>query len=150
MGYTRKLAYETANASGAKVYELATSELTAGTKGFWWCGRFGMHKWPMPIKEFPKDIGAYERVTICSPIWVFGMAAPIRAFCQAARGKLQRVDYVLVHYQRAAYANVVREMDALLGLTHARARSVCCRHGKYREADMPQNDVKTRETGASA
>lgn len=130
LGYTKKLAYETAEASGAKVCEVLADTLTAGTLGFWWCGRFGMNKWDMPIKPFTEDVSAYEKVTICSPIWVFGLSAPMRAFCRAANGKIKRADYVLVHFQKADYVNAAREMDALLGITRESVRSVCCRHGK--------------------
>ena len=41
MGYARKLAMEAANATCADVYEVRSTELTAGTPGFWWCGRYG-------------------------------------------------------------------------------------------------------------
>lgn len=58
--------------------------------GAWWCGRYGMHRWPMPIAPIAVDLSAYEHVTVCSPIWVFGLAAPMRAFCMAAKGKFIR------------------------------------------------------------
>ena len=45
VGYGRKLAYEEANRTGGAVYEITATERTEGTLGFWWCGRFGMHKW---------------------------------------------------------------------------------------------------------
>ena len=50
-GYTKKIAYEAADRLGAAVYEIRAREYTEGTRGFWWCGRFGMHKWPMSIEE---------------------------------------------------------------------------------------------------
>ena len=31
----------------AKIYEIKTSEKIDGELGFWWCGRFAMHKWGM-------------------------------------------------------------------------------------------------------
>lgn len=49
MGYVRKMAYEAADRTGAEIYEIMSTERTAGTLGFWWCGRYGMHRWPMPI-----------------------------------------------------------------------------------------------------
>lgn len=38
---------------------------------------------------------AYEHVTVCAPIWVFALAAPVRAFCMEAAGKVAEADYIL-------------------------------------------------------
>ena len=133
MGYVRKLAYEEADRGGAAVYEIRSTERTEGTLGFWWCGRYGMHRWEMPIEPINIDLTAYEHVTICSPIWVFELAAPVRAFARAAAGKIREADYILVHHQNSRYENAVRELDGLLGVTHTGYRSVRCREGVYRE-----------------
>ena len=135
MGYTRKLAYEAANRSGAKVYEVRATERTEGTLGFWWCGRYGMHKWEMPIAPLPQDLSAYDHVTICTPIWVFSLAAPMRSFCTQAAGKIKEADYILVHHQNSAYANAAEEMDRLLGIRHTALRSVRCRQGRFQIVD---------------
>lgn len=132
MGYVRKLAYEEANRTGASVYEIRATERTSGTPGFWWCGRYGMHKWPMPIEPIKADLSLYEHVTICSPIWVFALAAPVRSFCSQAAGKIREADYILVHHQNSVYENAAGEMDALLGLHHTALRSVRCREGRCR------------------
>lgn len=129
MGYVRCVAYELADRTGAQVYEIKAAEPTAGTLGFWWCGRYAMHRWPMPIEPCPLDLAAYEHVTICTPIWVFGLASPVRAFCQQAAGKIRQADYMLVHHTSGQYAHVAAEMDALLGLVHTSCRSICCRKG---------------------
>lgn len=133
MGYVRKVAYEEANRTGAAVYEIKAAERTEGTLGFWWCGRYGMHKWAMPIQPVDIDLSAYRHVTICSPIWVFALAAPVRSFCQAAAGQIREADYILVHHQGDAYENAAEEMDRLLGVTHTALRSIQCREGVYKE-----------------
>ena len=133
MGYVRKQAYEEANRTGAAVYEIRAAERTEGTLGFWWCGRYGMHKWAMPIQPVDVDLSAYRHVTICSPIWVFALAAPVRSFCQAAAGKIKEADYILVHHQKDTYENAAKEMDHLLGVTHTSLRSIQCREGTYKE-----------------
>ena len=79
-----------------------------------------MHKWEMPIKPVLADLMRYDHVTICSPIWVFSLAAPVRAFCKQAAGKIKSADYVLVHYQKSKYENAAKEMDSLLGIKHTR------------------------------
>lgn len=131
MGYVRRLAYEEANRTGADVYEIKASERTEGTPGFWWCGRFGMHRWDMPIKPIDTKLLNYEHVTICSPIWVFSLASPVRAFCREAAGKIKQADYILVHHQRSAYNNAAKEMDRILGIEHTALRSVQCKKGVY-------------------
>ena len=131
MGYVKKLALETANRTGAQVYEIKATERTQGTLGFWWCGRFAMHRWQMPIQRVDLDLTAYDHVTICTPIWVFSLAAPVRSFCAQASGKIKEADYILVHHIKGTYKNAAREMDALLCLTHTRSTSVRCHTGKF-------------------
>lgn len=133
MGYVKKLAYEEAERTGAEVYEIKATERTEGTLGFWWCGRFGMHKWEMPIEPIGVDLLKYEHVTICSPIWVFALAAPVRSFCRQAAGRISSVSYIIVHHQKSTYENAVKEMDRLLGITHSDYKSVRCRKGVYYE-----------------
>lgn len=133
MGYVKKLAYEEANRTGAEVYEIKSTERTEGTLGFWWCGRYGMHKWPMPIEPLKIDLSSYDHVTVCSPIWVFALAAPVRSFCKQAAGKISEADYILTHHNGGAYENAVKEMDSILGITHTEVRSVQCKTGTYKE-----------------
>lgn len=131
MGYVKKQAYEAANRTGAQVYEIKAAERTEGTAGFWWCGRFAMHRWAMPIEPLTVDPGAYDHVTICSPIWVFSLASPVREFCRQAAGKIKAADYVLVHHTKGKYESVAAEMDRLLGIPHTASVSVQCRMGKF-------------------
>ena len=132
MGYVRKIAYEEANRSGALVYEVKSTERTDGTLGFWWCGRYGMHKWEMPIEPISVDLSAYDHVTVCTPIWVFSVAAPMRSFCAQAAGRIKEIDYILVHHQGSTYGNASDEMDRILRLKRTGFRSVRCRKGKYK------------------
>ena len=132
MGYVKRQALEEADLTGAALYEIHSSERTAGTLGFWWCGRYGMHRWAMPIEPVSIDLTAYDHVTICSPIWVFHLAAPMRSFCRQTAGKIKEADYILVHHQSSRYENVAEEMDTLLGIHHTELRSVQCHAGKFR------------------
>ena len=133
MGYVKKQAYEEANRTGAVLYEIKSTERTEGTPGFWWCGRYGMHRWAMPTEPIDIDLSAYEHVTICSPIWVFALAAPVRDFCRKAAGKIKEADYIIVHHTGGRYENAAREMDLLLGISHTAMRSVRCKIGVYKE-----------------
>ena len=131
MGYVKKQAYDTENRNGAAVYEVRSTERTAGTLGFWWCGRYGMHRRDMPIEPISVDLSSYTHVTICAPIWVFALAAPMRSFCRAAAGQIRSVDYILVHHTNGTYKNAADEMDALLGIRRTSLCSIQCRTGNY-------------------
>lgn len=129
LGYTRKVAYEEANESGAEVFEIKTTEPTKGTTGFFWCGRFAMHRWEMPIEMIP-DLSRYEHLTICSPVWVFGLSSPVQAFCQQAKGQVKSVDYILVHFMNAEFPSIKKEMDIALGIKSEKKKEICYRFGK--------------------
>lgn len=131
LGYVKKKAFEEANRTGALVYEVKSTEKTDGTAGFWWCGRYGMHRWGMPIEPISVDLTKFEKVTICSPIWVFALAAPIREFCKKAAGKIKNADYILVHHTKGFYENAANEMDELLKIRRSSFRTITCRKGKY-------------------
>lgn len=131
MGYTKKRALEAADRTGAEIYEVRAAERTSGTLGFWWCGRYGMHRWAMPIEDIGVQFEKYDHVTVCSPVWVFNLCAPMREFCKKASGRIRSADYILVHHQKSLYANAADEMDRLLGLKDTPAVSVCCREGRY-------------------
>ena len=131
MGYTKKKALEAADRTGAEIYEVRAAERTSGTLGFWWCGRYGMHRWAMPIEDIGVQLEKYDHVTVCSPVWVFNLCAPMREFCKKASGRIRSADYILVHHQKSLYANAADEMDRLLGLKDTPAVSICCREGRY-------------------
>lgn len=131
MGYTKKRALEAADRTGAEIYEVRAAERTSGTLGFWWCGRYGMHRWAMPIEDIGVQLEKYDHVTVCSPVWVFNLCAPMREFCKKASGRIRSADYILVHHQKSLYANAADEMDRLLELKDTPAVSVCCREGRY-------------------
>lgn len=131
MGYVKKAAYEEADRTGACVYELKATERTEGTLGFWWCGRFAMHRWDMPIVPVGIDLSKYQHITICYPIWVFSLAPPVRSFCRAAAGKIKEADCISVHHTAGGYKNTAREMDAILQLKHTGYRSISCKMGVF-------------------
>lgn len=133
MGYVRRLALQEADRTGAQVFEIHATERTQGTLGFWWCGRFGMHRWEMPIEPITLPLESYSHVTLCSPIWVFGLASPVRAFCRVASGRIRQADYILCHFQSSRYTKAADTMDRLLGLARTGLKSYCCRTGRYRQ-----------------
>lgn len=133
MGYVKKAAMQEADRTGAQLIEIKSTERTEGTLGFWWCGRFGMHRWEMPIEEISEDLSKYSHVTVCSPVWVFSLCAPMRAFCKAQSGKIKEADYILVHHTSGKYESVSNEMDSLLGIHNTGVREIRCRFGEFKE-----------------
>ena len=112
LGYTRKIAYEKANALKAEIVELKCKERTEGTLGFWWCGRFGMHGWPMETYPLEKDLNAYSKIVIVTPIWVFRMCPPMRDFVMKNQDVLLRkeVEVTFNHFNPWLPKKAVKEM----------------------------------------
>lgn len=134
MGYVRKLAVEEAMRIGAELLEIKALERTEGTAGFWWCGRYAMHGWDMPIETIDYVcLQKYDHVTVCSPVWAFSLAAPVRTFCHMAKGQIKEASYILVHHTNGKYQNIADDMDSLLGLRRVSLKSMRCRKGQYKE-----------------
>ena len=133
MGYTKKVAYEEANKIGADIYEIKTKEKTKGTLGFWWSGRYGMHKWNMPIEDINIDLKKYSTIIIISPIWVFSVSAPIRELCYRYKKDMNNVQYIFTHFMDATFESVANELDKILGQKRTHFKSVCIRFGKVRK-----------------
>ena len=135
MGYVKKIAYEKANAVGADILEVKTGERVSGTLGFWWCGRFAMHRWGMNIIPLNLDISKYGHVTVCTPVWAFSVCAPIRTFLTEHRDRMKRVDFVTVHYWKNRLTGVEKELKALSGKQDASCESLCCRMGVVKSSE---------------
>lgn len=132
MGYTKKIAYEQANKIGAEIIEIKAKEKTENTSGFWWCGRYGMYKWRMPIEDIDVDLKKYKKIIIVSPIWVFDISAPIREFCYKYSKDISNVEYIFTHYMNAKFENVANELDEILNKKRGSFTSVCVRLGKIK------------------
>lgn len=133
MGYTRKVAYEKANDIGACIVELKTNEKTDGTLGFWWCGRYGMHRWRMQITN-KLDLKKYKKIIIVSPIWVFDICAPIRDFVYKYKNDIDDVQYIFTHFMNVPFLRVKKELDDILELNGTKLTSICVRLGKVKKS----------------
>ena len=112
LSYTRKIAYIKANQLGASIIELKTKERTEGTLGFWWCGRFAMHRWGMETYELGVDLNQYEKIILVTPIWVFRMCPPMRDFVQKNQSVLvnKEVEVVFNHFNPWLPKGAVKEI----------------------------------------
>ena len=132
-GYTKKLAYQIADNEGADILELQTPEKTKGNLGFWWCGRYGMHKWGMPLNELKVDPTKYDFVIICSPTWVFGVSAPVREFCKMYSGKLKNVSFNILHFMNCKFDSIKEEVNDLLKIECKEFNSYSCHYGNIKK-----------------
>lgn len=130
MSYTKKVSYDIANKLGSSILELKPKEKTEGTLGFWQCGRYGMHKWRMPIEDINIDLSKYKKIIIVSPIWVFSVSAPIREFCYKYKNSIHEVEYIFTHFMKHNFNNVADEVDDILNKKRSKFTSICIRLGK--------------------
>lgn len=131
LGYTRKIAYETADETGADLYEITTPERTHGFLGFAWLGRFGMHGWGMPIHPIQVDLSGYDKVILVSAIQVFKVAPPMREFCRKNQGKVKQLECILVHFRKdSTYNRAFTEVEELLQVRAAKRKSIVCEFGR--------------------
>ena len=116
MNYTKRIAYIQANAEAAKIVELKTNERTQGTLGFWWCGRFGMHKWGMETLPLEVNLADYDKIIIVTPIWVFKMCAPVRDFIIKNKDilKQKNVEVVFNHFNPWLPKGAVKEIESYI------------------------------------
>jgi len=131
MGYAKKLAYEIANKEKAEIVELTPIEKVSNTSGFWWCGRFGMHRWPMKLNEIKKDFSKYEKIVIVGQIWVFRISSPIRELLidnSKSINKAKNVSMYLVHFN--PYLPKKAEDEVHKYLTNCEITSVTSHYGK--------------------
>lgn len=115
MGYVRRKAFEEAARTGAEVYEIQSAERTEGTLGFWWCGRYAMHRWPMPIRPVTVDLTAYEHVTICSAHLGVCAGRAGTGFLSGGFRENSGGGLSLVHFSPASYENAARRNGSPAG-----------------------------------
>lgn len=136
MGYTKMIAYEEANKLKSDILELEATEKTEGTLGFWWCGRYGMLKKPMPIKDINIDLNKYKKVVIVSPIWVFDICAPVRELCYKYGKDINNVSYIFTHFMRCNFTLVADSLDKILNKKRESFTSICIRFGMIKKYNV--------------
>ena len=118
MNYTKRIAYNEANIQKANIVELKTNERTQGTLGFWWCGRFGMHRWGMETLPLEVKLSDFEKIIIVTPIWVFKMCAPVRDFVSKNKDVLNQkeVEVVFNHFNPWLPKGTVKEIKSYIAV----------------------------------
>ena len=130
MKFTKKIAYEAADREGAYIQELKTKERTEGTLGFWWCGRFGMHKWPMETSPLDVNINKYKKIILVSPIWVFKMSAPMRDFVSKNQDVLKNkeVKVIFNHFNPWLPKGAINEVKKYANVVEVESKTTMLGH----------------------
>lgn len=130
MKYTKKIAYTKADKEGANIVELKTKERTEGTLGFWWCGRFGMHKWQMETLPINENLNNYNRIILVTPVWVFRMCAPMRDFIIKNRDILRtkEIEVIFNHFNPWLPGGAIREIKEYVPVTKIESRTTMLGH----------------------
>jgi len=128
--YTKKIAYIKANSENAEIAELFTNELTHGTLGFWWCGRFAMHRWKMETLPLSVDLNKFDKVILVTPIWVFRMCPPMRDFIAKNQNilKTKEVEVVFNHFNPWLPKGAVKEIAERIPLKAVESKTTMLGH----------------------
>ena len=128
--FTKKIAYERANQLKAEVLELQTKERTEGDLGFWWCGRFAMHRWRMETLPLTKDLSKYNKIIVVTPIWVFKMCAPVRDFLYRYQDetKEKEISVIFNHFNPWLPKGAIQEVKSIVPLKRVESITTCLSH----------------------
>lgn len=128
--FTKKIAYERANQLKAEVLELKTKERTEGDLGFWWCGRFAMHRWRMETLPLTKDLSKYNKIIVVTPIWVFKMCAPVRDFLYRYQDEIKEkeISVIFNHFNPWLPKGAIQEVKSIVPLKRVESITTCLSH----------------------
>ena len=128
--FTKKIAYERANQLKAEVLELQTKERTEGDLGFWWCGRFAMHRWRMETLPLTKDLSKYNMIIVVTPIWVFKMCAPVRDFLYRYQDEIKKkeISVIFNHFNPWLPKRAIQEVKSIVPLKRVESITTCLSH----------------------
>ena len=128
--YTKKIAYIKADSEKAEIVELKTNVRTHGTLGFWWCGRFAMHKWKMDTLPLTVDLNKFDKVILVTPIWVFRMCSPMRDFIAKNQNilKTKEVEVIFNHFNPWLPKGAVKEITNLVPVKEVESKTTMLGH----------------------
>ena len=128
--FTKKIAYEIADKEKANIKELITKERTEGDLGFWWCGRFGMHAWPMETEPLDVELNAYSKIVLVTPIWVFKMCSPMRDFINKNKDILKQKEVCVVfnHFNPWLPKGAIKEIEKSINIKEVQSFTTMLGH----------------------
>lgn len=128
--FTKKIAYATANGLKADILEIKTKERTEGDLGFWWCGRFALHRWGMELIPSEIDLAKYEKVVIVTPVWVFRTCAPVRQFIVDNKDVLKdkNVSIIFNHFNPWLPKGALKEVEKYIDIKEVKSYTTMLSH----------------------
>ena len=130
LNYTKKIAYGVADSEKAEIAELKTNVRTYGTLGFWWCGRYAMHKWKMDTLPLTVDLSKFEKIILVTPIWVFRICSPMRDFIAKNQNimKTKEVEVIFNHFNPWLPKGAVKEITDLVPVQAVESKTTMLGH----------------------
>jgi flavodoxin len=113
-GHTRRVAVELARSCNADLETIADSVDRTGTMGQFRSSLGALlHRRPAirASRHAPRE---YELVVVCTPVWAWNMAGPVRTWLQRHRAELRRVAGVCT-YGRGGHEKVLEDMARICG-----------------------------------
>ena len=128
--FTKKIAYQIADEEKASIRELITKERTEGDLGFWWCGRFAMHKWAMNTEPLDVDLNKFDKFILVTPVWVFKMCSPMRDFIQKNKEilKNKEIEVVFNHFNPWLPKGAIKEVESYISVNKVISRVTMLGH----------------------
>ena len=128
--FTKKIAYQLADKEKASIRELITKERTEGDLGFWWCGRFAMHKWAMDTEPLDVDLNKFDKFILVTPVWVFKMCSPMRDFIQKNKETLKNkeIEVVFNHFNPWLPKGAIKEIESYISVNKVVSRVTMLGH----------------------
>ena len=128
--FTKKIAYQIADKEKASIRELITKERTEGDLGFWWCGRFAMHKWAMNTEPLDVDLNKFDKFILVTPVWVFKMCSPMRDFIQKNKEilKNKEIEVVFNHFNPWLPKGAIKEVESYISVNKVISRVTMLGH----------------------
>ena len=130
-GYAEKAALQAAKDLNCDFLEIDTIENTAGYGGFFNCIKMGAGKKEAILFPYDTVISDYDKIIICSSVWMGDVAAPMKEFIKKERHNIKRAEYILLHGFPDSYENIPLELDKILRLKHEKFTSIQCGLGKF-------------------
>jgi len=92
-GHTRRLAERLAQRLAADLDEIVTEVPHGGPQGYMRCALESMLHLRPVLRAARHDPGAYGRVVIGGPVWVWGLSSPVRSWLMQQRHRLPQVAF---------------------------------------------------------
>lgn len=118
-GRTKKGAQAIAGVLDADLFEISDRRRGKGPIGFIKAFRDNQKGRTYPVSA-PVNLETYDRVILCTPVWIELPASPIISFLKSHGSKIKNISYLVVQMLPTDYPQIPEKMDAWGGVSHDR------------------------------